>query len=137
MFFRVKTDVPAPKHGARPRGADGAAPSTETEPRFPPRYGFRFGPVLKLARLRGRGLGEAAYNAEGPGPEQKKDLRDGRGGRAKGNATAEGAAGRIQLAAGAGAAAFGRECLATWLLAREAALRCTTPDFVALSIAEA
>ena len=83
VFFRVKTDVPAPKHGARPRGADGAAPSTETEPWFPPRYGFRFGPVLKLARLRGRGLGEAAYNAEGPGPEQKKDLRDGRGGRAK------------------------------------------------------
>jgi hypothetical protein len=48
-----------------------------------------------LTRLRGRGLSEAAYNAEGPGPEQKKDLRGRRGGRAKGNATAEGAAGRI------------------------------------------
>jgi hypothetical protein len=87
--------MPAQEHGVRPRGADGAAPSTETEPWFPPRYGFRFGPVLKLTRLRGRGLGEATSNSEGLQSEQKKDLRGRRGGRAKGNATAEGTAGRI------------------------------------------
>ena len=62
MFFRVESYMPAQEHGVRPRGADGAAPSTETEPWFPPRYGFRFGPVLKLTRLRGRGLGEATSN---------------------------------------------------------------------------
>ena len=61
VFFRVKTDVPAPKHGARPRGADGAAPSNEPdaselgtgEINLLMRNEFRWRASLRRRRLRG------------------------------------------------------------------------------------